>query len=149
MDTAPAPGAAINACIDDAGGRPCVLDLTSIAAEGRLEASGRRVNSSMRRRVTPGAISGARVRLAGTCEDLIAEHYRIVGPRRAASSLPPHLSVVQEDHTDYQSAFLVRTTEPLPEGDWQAEHPDLEDLVLAYLDRDRQAHNPHDLEGLR
>ncbi|GAA2097589.1 ABC transporter ATP-binding protein [Kitasatospora saccharophila] len=94
-------------------------------------------------------ISGARVRLAGPCEDLIAEHYRIVGPRRAASALSPHLSVVQEDHTDHQSAFLVRATGPLPEGNWQAERPDLEDLVLAYLARDRQTHNSQDREDLR
>ncbi|GAB7187064.1 ABC transporter ATP-binding protein [Kitasatospora sp. Ki12] len=94
-------------------------------------------------------ISGARVQLAGPCEDLIAEHYRIVGRRRAASTLPASLSIVQESHTDHQSAFVVRATTPLPEGDWQAERLDLEDLVLAYLARDRRAHNSHDLEGLR
>ncbi|MFD8749485.1 ABC transporter ATP-binding protein [Kitasatospora sp. NPDC059577] len=94
-------------------------------------------------------ISGGRVQLAGPCEELIAEHYRIVGPRRPASALPASLSVVQEHHADDRSSFVVRTTAPLPEGHWAAERLDLEDLVLAYLARDRQAHNPHDLEGLR
>ncbi len=30
MSTAPASGAAINVCTDDAGDRPCILDLTSV-----------------------------------------------------------------------------------------------------------------------
>ncbi|MGA5821943.1 ABC transporter ATP-binding protein [Kitasatospora sp. NPDC094028] len=94
-------------------------------------------------------ISGARVQLAGPREELIAEHYRIVGPSRAASALPASLSVVQEHHADNRSSFVVRTTAPLSEGDWEAERLDLEDLVLAYLARDRQARNSHEWEDLR
>jgi anti-sigma B factor antagonist len=30
LDTAPALGAAIKACIDEAGGKPCILDLTAV-----------------------------------------------------------------------------------------------------------------------
>ncbi|MFJ2580330.1 ABC transporter ATP-binding protein [Kitasatospora aureofaciens] len=98
-------------------------------------------------------ISGSRVRLAGPCEELIAEHYRIVGPRRAASALPAGMAVVQENHIDHRSAFIVRTAAPLPKGDWRVERLDLEDLVLAYLVRDTRshdsydAHDSHDLEG--
>ncbi len=81
-------------------------------------------------------LTDSRVQLAGECEDLIAAHYRLTGPRREASALPDGLEIVQEQHTDRQSTFIVRTAAPLPAGGWQAEHLDLEDLVLAYMARD-------------
>ncbi|GAB7187050.1 ABC transporter ATP-binding protein [Kitasatospora sp. Ki12] len=82
-------------------------------------------------------LSKSRVQLAGPSDDLIAEHFRIVGPPREASALPSSLEVIQEDHTGRQSTFIVRTNSPLPNGDWRAEHLDLEDLVLVYMARDR------------
>ncbi|MBD0671748.1 ABC transporter ATP-binding protein [Streptomyces sp. CBMA156] len=89
-------------------------------------------------------VSGGRVRLAGPCEELIAGHHRITGPRRAAAALPEGLSVVRESHTGQRSSFVVRADAPLPGGDWHAERPGLEDLVLAYLARDPHDHTPQD-----
>jgi ABC-2 type transport system ATP-binding protein len=61
----------------------------------------------------------SRVHLAGETESLLAQHYRIV----------------QDEHTDRQSTFVVRCETDLPAGDWSAEHLELEDLVLAYMER--------------
>jgi hypothetical protein len=38
------------------------------------------------------------------------------------------------EHADRQSTFIVRCRTDLPAGDWTAEHLDLEDLVLSYLE---------------
>jgi ABC-2 type transport system ATP-binding protein len=77
----------------------------------------------------------SRVHLAGETEDLLAQHYRIVCTRRAESDLPPGLEVIWAEHTDRQSRFVVRSKTQLPAGDWSAEHLELEDLVLAYMER--------------
>jgi ABC-2 type transport system ATP-binding protein len=77
----------------------------------------------------------SRVRLAGETDDLLAQHHRIVCTRRKESDLPPGIEVVSAEHTDRQSTFIVRCENELPPGDWSAEHPDLEDLVLTYMER--------------
>jgi ABC-2 type transport system ATP-binding protein len=77
----------------------------------------------------------SRVQLAGETEDLLAQHHRIVCSRRDAASLPAGLEVVWSDHADRQSTFIVRSQTELPAGDWTAEHLDLEDLVLTYMER--------------
>jgi len=77
----------------------------------------------------------SRVHLAGETEDLLAQHYRIVCTRRKETDLPGGLEVIWAEHSDRQSTFIVRgQTEP-PAGDWAAEHLELEDLVLAYMER--------------
>jgi ABC-2 type transport system ATP-binding protein len=78
---------------------------------------------------------GSRVQLAGETEDLLAQHYRIVCTRRAESDLPPGLKVIWAEHTDRQSTFFVHGETDPPAGDWSAEHLDLEDLVLMYMER--------------
>jgi ABC-2 type transport system ATP-binding protein len=78
----------------------------------------------------------SRVQLAGETEYLLAQHYRIVCSRRQDTNLPPELDVIWSEHTDRQSTFIVRSQAGLPAGDWFAEHLDLEDLVLAYMERD-------------
>jgi ABC-2 type transport system ATP-binding protein len=77
----------------------------------------------------------SRVHLAGETEDLLAQHYRIVCTRRAESDLPSGLDVIWAEHSDRQSTFVVRTGTELPTGDWSAEHLELEDLVLTYMER--------------
>jgi ABC-2 type transport system ATP-binding protein len=77
----------------------------------------------------------SRVRLAGETEDLLAQHYRIMCSRRQDADLPPELDVIWSEHTGRQSTFIVRSKTGLPAGDWPAEHLDLEDLVLAYMER--------------
>ncbi|MFC7246004.1 ABC transporter ATP-binding protein [Catellatospora aurea] len=77
----------------------------------------------------------SRVQLAGEVDDLLAQHHRIVCTRRREADLPAGLQLVSAEHTDRQSTFVVRTPSPLPADDWTAEHLELEDLVLTYLER--------------
>jgi len=77
----------------------------------------------------------SRVQLAGETEDLLAQHYRIVCSRRQDTDLSPELDVIWSEHTGRQSTFIVRSQTGPPAGDWPAEHLDLEDLVLAYMER--------------
>ena len=77
----------------------------------------------------------SRVQLAGETDDLLAQHHRIVCTRRQESDLPAGLEVIWAEHTDRQSTFIVRSNSELPAGDWSAEHFELEDLVLTYMER--------------
>jgi ABC-2 type transport system ATP-binding protein len=77
----------------------------------------------------------SRVQLVGETDNLLAQHYRIVCSRRQDTDLPPELDVIWSEHTDRQSTFIVRGQAGPPEGDWFAEHLDLEDLVLTYMER--------------
>jgi ABC-2 type transport system ATP-binding protein len=77
----------------------------------------------------------SRVQLAGETESLLAQHYRLVCSRRSAAELPAELDVIWAEHADRQSTFIVRCQTDLPAGEWTAEHLDLEDLVLTYMER--------------
>ena len=77
----------------------------------------------------------SRVQLAGETEDLLAQHHRLVCTRRQDTDLPAGLEVIWAEHTERQSTFIVRSQADLPAGDWSAEHLDLEDLVLTYMER--------------
>ncbi len=76
----------------------------------------------------------SRVQLAGETEDLLAQHHRIVCSRRQDTDLPPNLDVISAEHTDRQSTFIVRSQTGVPARDWSAQHLELEDLVLAYME---------------
>jgi ABC-2 type transport system ATP-binding protein len=70
--------------------------------------------------------------LERVCDYLIV----LVGSRvQLASETEDLLEVIWAEHTDRQSTFTVRTETDMPAGDWAAEHPDLEDLVLTYMER--------------
>jgi ABC-2 type transport system ATP-binding protein len=75
----------------------------------------------------------SRVRIAGEVDSLLASHHLLAGPRRNASALPASQHVITESHTDRQSTFLVRSTEPVLDPAWSVASIDLEDLVLAYM----------------
>jgi ABC-2 type transport system ATP-binding protein len=77
----------------------------------------------------------SRVQLAGETENLLAQHHRIVCTRRTDTDLPAGLDVIWAEHTDRQSTFIVRSDTEMPAGDWSAEHLELEDLVLTYMER--------------
>jgi ABC-2 type transport system ATP-binding protein len=76
----------------------------------------------------------SRVQLAGETEDLLAQHFRIVCSRRQDTDLPPEFEVIWAEQAGRQSTFIVRSRTGLPAGDWSAEHLELEDLVLAYME---------------
>ena len=73
------------------------------------------------------------VQLAGSVEDLLAEHRTVVGPRTEPSAIPGMASVIRASHTDRQSTLLVRVDRPLDDPSWTEHEVTLEDLVLAYL----------------
>ncbi len=75
----------------------------------------------------------SRVRVAGEVDGLLASHHLLAGPRRDASALPASQHVITESHTDRQSTFLVRSTEPILDPAVSVASLDLEDLVLAYM----------------
>jgi ABC-2 type transport system ATP-binding protein len=77
----------------------------------------------------------SRVHVNGEIDTLLATHFRLTGPRRAAKDLPRDQHVVTESHTDRQSTFLIRTEQPILDPAWNVTQLTLEDLVLAYMGR--------------
>jgi ABC-2 type transport system ATP-binding protein len=77
----------------------------------------------------------SRVQVAGEVSDLLASHHRLSGARRDASSLPASQQVIEESHTDKQSNFLVRTSDPVHDPAWTVRPVTLDDLVIAYMSR--------------
>ncbi|MEZ5410023.1 MAG: ABC transporter ATP-binding protein [Acidimicrobiales bacterium] len=75
------------------------------------------------------------VHLEGEVETLLASHHRLTGARRDPARLPAGQHVVSERHTERQSTFIVRTDEPILDPAWTVGQLDLEDLVLAYMER--------------
>ncbi|MGX6600924.1 ABC transporter ATP-binding protein [Micromonosporaceae bacterium Da 78-11] len=81
-------------------------------------------------------LTGGRVQLSGTVEELLAAHYRLVGARGDLDTLPAGVEVVHAEHTARQSTVIVHDTAgALPRSAPGAERLDLEDMVLAYLTR--------------
>jgi ABC-2 type transport system ATP-binding protein len=76
----------------------------------------------------------SRVQLAGDVDGLLAEHHRLIGPRKGAR-LPAGWEVIEESHTERQSTLLVRCSNPIFDPAWAIEPVALEDLVLAYMAR--------------
>jgi ABC-2 type transport system ATP-binding protein len=87
----------------------------------------------------------SRVQLAGEVNELLSSHHRLSGARRDASSLPANQEVIEESHTDKQSTFLVRTSDPVHDAAWTVRPVTLDDLVIAYMSRQaapKHAHHP-------
>ncbi|AWS46934.1 ABC transporter ATP-binding protein [Streptosporangium sp. 'caverna'] len=77
----------------------------------------------------------SRVQMAGEVDRLLATHHRLTGPRHDPDRLPADQHVVSARHTDRQSTFVVRTDAPIHDPAWTVTRLSLEDLVLAYMDR--------------
>ncbi len=77
----------------------------------------------------------SRVQVAGEVSELLSSHHRLSGPRRDASSLPASQEVIEESHTDKQSTFLIRTSDPVVDPAWAVRPVALDDLVIAYMGR--------------
>ncbi|GGJ72051.1 hypothetical protein [Streptomyces brasiliensis] len=80
-------------------------------------------------------LASSRVQLAGDVDNLLATHYRLIGTPADLDDLPPGSDVIQAERASRQATLIVRTNEPLPATLPDAEHIDLEDLVLAYMTR--------------
>jgi ABC-2 type transport system ATP-binding protein len=85
----------------------------------------------------------SRVQVAGEVSELLSEHHRLCGPRRDASSLPANQEVIEESHTDKQSTFLVRTSDPVLDPAWTVRPVTLDDLVIAYMSRQVASEGAH------
>ncbi len=83
------------------------------------------------------------VQLSGEIGDLLASHRRLSGPRRDPNSLPANQEIIEESHTDRQTTLLVRTDGPIVDPIWTVKPVSLEDLVLAYMGRARDAQPAH------
>jgi ABC-2 type transport system ATP-binding protein len=90
----------------------------------------------------------SRVELAGDIDELLAQHHRLIGPRRHTTRLPSNQEVIGASHTDRQSTFLVRSRSPIFDPGWSVEEVGLEDLVLAYMARGAD-HERHLRAGLQ
>lgn len=90
----------------------------------------------------------SRVQVAGAIDELLASHHRLTGPRRDPARLPADQHVIEASHTDRQSTLLVRSDGPILDPVWAVDQVSLEDLLLAYMDRDshdQSAHRPVDV----
>jgi ABC-2 type transport system ATP-binding protein len=85
----------------------------------------------------------SRVQLAGDVAELLASHHRLSGPRRDPSSLPASQEVIEASHTDRQSTFLIRSDGPVLDPAWTVRPVTMDDLVLAYMSRARDAGASH------
>lgn len=83
-------------------------------------------------------LTEGRVALAGTTEDLLAEHHRLVGDTGDTPGLVRTHHVIEESSTDRQTTLLVRGSSPLVDPRWEVSDVGLEDIVLAYLRRPAQ-----------
>jgi ABC-2 type transport system ATP-binding protein len=77
----------------------------------------------------------SKVQVAGEVSELLSSHHRLSGPRRDAGSLPANQEVIEESHTDKQSTFLVRSSDPVHDPAWTIRPVTLDDLVIAYMSR--------------
>ncbi|GLY97053.1 ABC transporter ATP-binding protein [Actinoplanes sp. NBRC 103695] len=91
----------------------------------------------------------SRIRLAGDVEELLAQHHRVTGARREASSLPSGHEVVYQSHTGKQSTMIVRSSAPIEDPWWTVEQLSMEDLVLAYMTEAGRIAPARVLEGHR
>ncbi len=81
-------------------------------------------------------LAGSRVQADGEIDDLLATHFRLTTARRDADTLPAGMRVVNAEHTERQSTFVVRTERAVDDPSWVMEPLGLEDLVLAHLTAD-------------
>jgi ABC-2 type transport system ATP-binding protein len=82
------------------------------------------------------------VQAAGDVEDLLAEHHLLTGPTVGVGPIERVTEVIQAQHTGRQSTLLIRGRVQLLNPAWRCEPVALEEMVLAYLNRDPAAPQP-------
>ncbi len=122
------------ASLDPLARREFLADLMELAADGLSIVLSSHLLADVERVCDHLIILAAgSVRLAGDVDDLLEAHKVLVGATRDPARLPADQTVIQQSHTDRQSTFLVRTTEPVLDPSWTVTDVGLEDLVLAYM----------------
>jgi len=84
-------------------------------------------------------LANGRTQLAGAIDDVVAAHRLLTGPRTEAATVARVHDVVSERHTERQTSLLVRANGHVYDATWELHEVDLEEIVLAYLARDRSA----------
>jgi len=79
------------------------------------------------------------VQLAGEVRELLASHHFLSGSRSDCGTLAPNCEVIEERHADGQETVLVRSRGTVPASSWTDQPVTLDDLVLAYMSRGRDA----------
>jgi ABC-2 type transport system ATP-binding protein len=94
-------------------------------------------------------LAQGRVQLAGPVDDLIADHYRLIGVREELALLPPGTEVILAEHTGRQSTLTIHAPTPPTSATAQVQRLDLEEMVLAYMGRAANAagRGPQDLSA--
>jgi ABC-2 type transport system ATP-binding protein len=85
-------------------------------------------------------LSASRVHLSGTVESILTDHRLLVGTRPAPPM--PGVDVISSTETGRQSTLLVRGAPVGPSPEWEIVQPDLDAIVLAYLEG-RPSHVDH------
>jgi ABC-2 type transport system ATP-binding protein len=75
------------------------------------------------------------VRLVGELDELLSEHHWVAGSTDDMRRMPTGVEVITESHHERHSTLLVRAREPLLNPALTVTPVDLEELVLAYLER--------------
>ena len=82
-------------------------------------------------------LSRARTQLAGPIDEIVGSHRLLTGPRSDAAEVARLHEVVSERHTERQSSLVVRANGHVYDASWELHEVDLEEIVLAYLARNR------------
>jgi ABC-2 type transport system ATP-binding protein len=78
-------------------------------------------------------LAEGRTQLAGTIDEIMAEHRLLTGPRGEAGAVARVHDVIRESHSERQTTLLVRASGHAYDARWQLHELDLEEIVLAYL----------------
>jgi ABC-2 type transport system ATP-binding protein len=80
-------------------------------------------------------VRDGRVRLSGELDQLLSEHHWVAGSTEQTTRMPTGVEVLNESRHERHNTLLVRTHEALLNPALTVTPVDLEDLILAYLER--------------
>jgi ABC-2 type transport system ATP-binding protein len=82
-------------------------------------------------------LSSSSVRISGATDELLADHAVLVGPRDEPA--PSGVEIIASRKAERQPTLLVRGKPTDIGPSWQVLQPDLDEIVLAYLEREPDA----------
>lgn len=78
------------------------------------------------------------VQLGADLDTIVATHFRLVGPADAEFPTLPDAVILRDTTSNRQRVLVVRSAVPFFDVQWQVAPLSLEEIVLAYLSRDRE-----------
>ena len=82
-------------------------------------------------------LSHAHTQLVGRIDEIVESHRLLTGPRSSTKLIRQTHEVIRESHTERQTTLLVRGRGHVYDASWELHELDLEEIVLAYLGRER------------